>query len=668
MIRRKHIYKACLGAAFYLSLSMGAHADSSDLTGLSLEALMDLEVTSVSKKEELASRAPAAVYVLTGDDIRRSGATSIPQALRLVPGLNVARIDASRWAISARGFNGVFANKLLVLIDGRSVYTPLFSGVFWDAQDTVLEDVDRIEVIRGPGAALWGANAVNGVINIITKKSSDTKGGLISAGAGTDERAVGAIRYGEHISEHTDGRVYLKYSNYDNTEQLDGDESFDAWDLLRGGGRLDYDDGVDSLFLNLEGYGGNQELGVNISTLQEPFSFLKEERDYLAGGHFLARWGRTLEAGRRFAMQVYYDKVDRENVVLRQRYDTIDLDSQFSMPIGESQEIMFGINYRLVHDDLRPREVVGFDPSSRDLDYISAFVQDEIKLNSDTKLVVGSKFEHNEYTGFEVQPTVRLAWTPSKSSALWAAVSRATRTPSRADNDLSSLTLQTFRDPATGLPTLLALEGSRSLDSESLIATEVGYRWQPHSQVSFDIALFYNHYDDLINAVQQSPEFVAGEVPFVRVPMLDGNVTEADTFGGEAVLDFLPVRNWHVQFGYSYVNIAASSETDAFSATTEETEDRTPENQLLVRSLLKLPHGWELDAHYRFVDTVASFDIPSYHELNLRLGWEVSESLEFSLMGRNLLDQNHPEYFVDIIRAEPAEIGRSFFGKIIWRF
>ncbi|MCK5229802.1 MAG: TonB-dependent receptor, partial [Desulfobulbaceae bacterium] len=425
------------------SMTGGAKAAEivpTDMTELSLEELMNIEITSVSKKPEKLADAAAAVFVVTREDIRRSGVTSIPEALRMAPGINVARIDSNKWAVTSRGFNGRFANKLLVLIDGRSVYTPSFSGVHWEVIDIFLEDVDRIEVIRGPGATLWGANAVNGVINIITKHAADTQGGLIAMGAGTEERGFGGVRYGTDMGETTYGRFYAKGFKRDEfVHNTTGDDAGDDWDMLRGGFRLDsllYD--RDSVTVQGDIYQGNMNQTLHLPTVSGPFfNKIVEDKAEVEGWNLLTRWQHTLSPTSDFTLQVYYDRTNRDEFVYGEIRDTFDIDLQHQFAAYKRHEVIWGLGYRYTHDDFSDSEILRLDPDSRSDELFSAFVQDKITLMEDCLwLTIGSKFEHNDYTGYEIQPNARLFWAPHTDHKVWASVGRAVRTPSRMEDDI----------------------------------------------------------------------------------------------------------------------------------------------------------------------------------------------------------------------------------------
>lgn len=413
-----------------------------DIFTLGILDLMNTKVTTVSRKPQQLANAAAAIHVITQEDIRRSGATSIPEVLRLAPGVQVARIDANKWAISIRGFNGRFATKLLVLMDGRSVYSPLFSGVFWDLQDTVLADIERIEVIRGPGAALWGANAVNGVINIITKSSAETIGGHVNFGGGTEERSFATARYGMSLSEATNLRVYGKYVDRDAQADAAGNRAHDNWHTTRGGFRLDSQD-RDGDLLTFQGdyLDGKRGETAQISQLPTPLdpavSHSVNLENPVSGGNLLARWQRNLSATSSFSGQLYYDHATLNAFNTRAKTDTFDLDFQHRFACGSKQDIVWGLGFRFGHDEIDNSFTINFLPAERDSQLYSAFVHDEIALVPEyLSLILGSRFEHNRYSGFEIQPNGRLLWTPDPHHTVWASVSRAVRTPSRGEQDI----------------------------------------------------------------------------------------------------------------------------------------------------------------------------------------------------------------------------------------
>ncbi|MGZ8919700.1 MAG: TonB-dependent receptor plug domain-containing protein, partial [Limisphaerales bacterium] len=506
--------------------------NGADLMTLDLADLMKMQVTSVSRKSERLSDAAAAIYVITQEDIRRSGATSIPEALRLSPGLEVARQDAHTWAISGRGFNDEFASKLLVLVDGRTVYTPLVASVNWDVQDMPLEDIDRIEVIRGPGGTLWGANAVNGVINITTKSAKETQGLLITAGAGTEDRGFGTIRYGGKISEDAYYRVYGKFLDRDDSALRGGGDANDSWWMSRGGFRLDWIPSDQNLF-TLQGdiYGGDLAQTITVPLVTPPYLTSLNDDVNTTGGNILGRWTHDFTPDSQLALKLYYDHTDRDRVVYREKRDTFDLDLQHHLRLGEWNDIVWGVGYNVTSDSLQNSQYVSFDPADRTTSLYSAFVQDEITLiEKRLRLTLGSKIEHNDYTGWELQPSGRLSWNITDKQTSWAAVSRAVSTPARAEDDIR---INRFVYPPgstppgsagpTPIPALVSLLGSRDMESKELIAFELGYRIQPHDRLTFDLATFYNIYDKERSLEAQAPD-LSNAPGYVEVPFVIGNM------------------------------------------------------------------------------------------------------------------------------------------------
>jgi len=631
----------------------------SELKKLSVEQLLDIDVTSVSKYPEKLSAAAAAVSVLTSEDLERSGVTNIPDALRLVPGLDVAQVDAHTWAISSRGFNDIFANKLLVLMDGRSVYTPLFSGVFWEVQDTFLQDIDRIEVIRGPGATLWGANAVDGVINIITKSARDTQGLYLYGGGGTEELGFGGIRYGAKISDDAYIRIYTKYFNRDSSVLPNDDDAHDRWDMVRGGFRLDWDPSrQDSITLQGDIYSGREDESYAVPTASFPFATVILSQDNVAGGNLLGRWTERFSADSDLSVQAYYDRTVRNSAVFKETRDTGDIDLQHRFGLGERQEFIWGFGFRATHDEVENSLNVALVPDHRTLKLYSAFIQDDIVIVPDQlRLTVGSKFEHNDFTGFEVQPSGRLSWTPERSQTIWASISRAVRTPSIAESDLRL-------NPAPPVPLppgTLTIFGNPDFLSEELIAYEVGYRCQPVKQFTVDISGFYNDYDDLRSLEPLTPAPVG--------PTRVENKLFGETYGAEVSTKFQVTKEWRLEANYTYLNIYLHREAGSRDANTEfATEGSSPKNQASIRSLLELPWNMQLDTTFRYVDSLYAPQISSYVTLDVRLAWFPRKDLELSIVGRNLLDDRHPEFAPTFVGTQRTEVQRSFYGTVVWHF
>ncbi len=627
---------------------------------LTLEELMNIEVTSVSKKEEKLANASAAIYVITQDDIRRSGHQRIPELLRMVPGVQVARIDANKWAISIRGFNGNFANKLLVLIDGRSVYTPVFSGVYWDIQDTLIEDIDRIEVVRGPGASLWGANAVNGVINIITKSAKETQGGLVTAGGGSVELAFGGLRYGGRLRDDMHYRVYGKYYGHDDFVDAGGIHAADEWRMGQGGMRFDWDISPEDLFTGQgDLYVG--ESGATIpftQTVSPPFVELVDDMEHAFGGNLLTRWTHRFSETSESALQAYYSYDDRKIKVVDQKIHTLDLDFQHYFHLAERHEITWGLGYRLILDDFDNGRDVVFDPEKRDVHLFSSFIQYEMAIIPERlRFTLGTKLEHNQFTGIEVQPNTRLQWTPHPRHALWGAIARAVRSPSRADED-AQLNLQ------ASAGTIGRVYGNGHFRSEELWAFEGGYRLRPVDRLTLDAATFYNIYDSLSTFEFSGAPFLEGAT--VVVPLRVDNELFGETYGVEVAGNLQVTEWWRLSAAYTFLQMQLHR-TKSSTSTQEDAEGQSPQNQVNVRSGLNLPWNLELDLALNFVDRLPAYDVHSYFRLDARLGWRPSKNLELSVGAQNLLDNQHPEFGSEVF-THPTEVERAFYGKLVWRF
>ncbi|WP_052808009.1 TonB-dependent receptor plug domain-containing protein [Methyloterricola oryzae] len=657
-------------------------AQESDITDLNLEQLMNMEVTSVNKKAQKLSGVAAAVYVITQEDIRRSGVTSIPEALRLAPGVQVARIDANKWAITARGFNGRFANKLLVLMDGRNVYTPTYAGVYWEAQDTVLEDIDRIEVIRGPGATAWGSNAVNGVVNIITKQAAKTQGGEVTIAAGSPERVFGSARYGFQWGENTHGRVYVKGFDFDRFHVLDAEDKggSDAWNSQRGGFRLDHDSRDGELW-TLQGdmYTGSLNQDLELPQLTAPYSLHLHDTPNMAGANLLGRWQKALGIGEDISLQVFYDHTVRNESFIDERRDTVDVDFQHHLPFGEWHDVIWGLGYRYTYDRIPGSPYVSFGQPGRGINLYSGFLQDEISLIPDQlKLTLGSKLEHNDFTGFEVQPSLRLAWTPNNQHAVWGAVSRAVRTPSRAEDSANTriMVLPPFDGPnVSPFPVALQIRHNKAFLAETLLGFELGYRFMPSTTLTMETALFYNVYNRLRGlargdvSLQQSGStlYAQQELPF-------SNNQSAHTYGGELAINWNPEPWWTLQAHYSYIGVDLVDNGIAFSSGEGLDASTTPQQQWSLRSGFDLPYDVELDLWLRYVDRIRAgtpqVSIPDYLTLDARLGWRPHPSLDLSLVGQNLLDSAHPEFIMEsgFQGNTVVEIPRGFYLKANWRF
>jgi len=630
------------------------------LIKLNLADLLNVEVTSVSKKPQKVAKSAAAIFVITHKDIKRSGVTSIPEALRMAPGIDVAKIDDDEWAITSRGFNGRFANKLLVLIDGRTVYTPFFSGVNWDVQDTLLEDIDRIEVIRGPGASLWGANAVNGVINIISKTADQTQGGYVMAGSGSTEKVMAGFRYGGQIDEFISYRLYSKYFERETNEN---------WRMGQGGGRLDWDvTKSDKLTMQGDFYQGDVGDTVNMPSITAPYNTFVSSKTDLTGGNVLLRWNKALSADESTALQIYYDYTDYDAYTLRQEHSTFDMDFQHSLSLNASHNLIWGAGYRFVSDDIESTSTISPTKAQTDTHLFNLFMQNEWEIIEDElTLTLGSKFEHNDYSGFEVQPSARIIWTPNAEQSIWASVSRAIRTSSRAEQG-GVINQKTIKpSPASfNLPVLVSLTGSIDDASEELIAYELGYRIKPTDTVSIDLAVFYNVYDNLRN-FQPGSVIPAEDGTHLINPVYLQTDMSGETYGAELALSWQALDTLHINATYSYLQMQLHAE-NGDSHLSERREDRSPHHKFSIRSSVDISPSLNWNLWLRYVDTVPDFKIPSYITMDTRLAWKAINALEFSVTAQNLLDTQHSEFGSDIVLGQSNEIERSVYGKVEWHF
>jgi len=639
--------------------------DTSDLDGLfdlSIEELMHVEVTTASKKEERLFETAVAAYVLTSEDIRRSGATSIMDALRMVPGLHVARMNANKWAISSRGFNGEFADKMLVMIDGRSIYTPHFGGVRWDTYDVMLEDIERIEIIRGPGGTLWGGNAVNGIINIITKHAKDTQGLLLTGGGGTEEQGFGAVRYGDKMGKDTYLRVYSKYFNRGDGTQMTGSSGQDGWDVTRGGFRIDHDstNRDEWIFLGDIYDGDVGQLGTEYS-LTAPISQAYSHENTLNGGNLLVRWKRILSFESDVVLQAYYNRERRLEKVFSSTLNTYDIDFQHRFPLSDRHEMTWGLGSRLDRHTLDGSFDYSLNPRHEDLGLHSVFVQDKISLIPDRlELTFGTKVLQNEYTDLEFQPSARLLWKPNDRHTVWGAVTRAAKTPSRHDIDGS-----TSWGVFSAGPSIISQEayGSRHLEAEEVTAFELGYRIQPADELILDLTGFFNDYEEILASERQANIAMPG---YTIWPNLLGNNLHAETYGIELSATYQASRDWRLNAGYTFLQIQAHPDQPSITRDVAY-ERQSPHNQFQLCSQYDLTKDLELDCAFNYVDNVPDGDIPHYLRFDARLGWHMTEHLELSVVGQNLLDSRHPEFGAEAGQIQ-TEAERGAYVKVTYRF
>ncbi len=621
--------------AFLVLASAAASAQESlaqvDVKKLSLEDLGKIEITSVSKQAEPLNDAPAAIYVITNEDIRRSGARSLPEMLRLAPNLQVAQVNAASYAITARGFNSSSSNKLLVLIDGRSIYTPLFSGVFWDEKNVVPEDVDRIEVISGPGGTLWGANAVNGVINIVTRSAKETQGGLVFGGAG-DARQEGLSRWGGQAGAGGAYRVYGKGFHNSNTVRENRTDVRDGWDFAQGGFRMDWAKEADAFTVQGDVYQGFEPTATVDGTI--------------SGHNLLARWNRQFTGGSALQMQLYYDQNARDVPGGQaDKVEILDLDIQHSFTPMAGHHIVWGGGYRHSHDEFRNTPALFFVPANRDLENTNVYIQDEIALADRLKLAVGVRLEDNTYTGLSPLPSARLSWKVNDTNLLWAAVSRALRTPARLDRELWQ---------AQGSTVVLA--GGPRFEDEKLLAYEIGYRAQPLPRLSFSLSTYYNDYDDL-RSIELSP--TGG------LPLTIGNTMEGETYGVEMWGTYTVRDWWRLSAGANLQEQDLRFKTGSRDLGGIQGAGNDPQHQFMVRSAMNLTDAVQLDLGVRQVGSLPNPAVPGYVAVDARVGWQISDNAELSVTGTNLLDQRHPEFGAYAARSV---VSRAVFVGFRGRF
>jgi iron complex outermembrane receptor protein len=636
-----------------------------DLSQDSLEELMNIPVTSVSKKEQKLSKAGAAIFVITQEDIRRSGATNIPDLLRLAPGVDVARVDANRWAISIRGFNDEHANKVLVLIDGRSVYNPSFSGVFWDMVDVPLEDIERIEVIRGPGGTVWGANAVNGVINIITKSADATQGGLISAGTGSEDHAASMAQYGGQVGLNGYYRVFGQFSDIGNSVFPGGQQAADGWLAGHGGFRSDWTLSprdtltVQGDFLKTDESQTISTLFSNALPLTETFS----DPIQATAGDILARWNHTLANGSQMSLQLYDDYSRRLDQGLVDSQNTVDLDFQDHLTWGRRNDVVWGIGARVIDSDVG----IGYDltivPNRRFDQLYSVFLQDELKLTNSLSLTMGTKIEHNDFTSFEFEPSVQLMWTPTERQTVWVSGSRAIREPSPVDVGLQDDTASVPIGSGFGIVRVLGDPNIKKV--EALRDFEIGYRALASNRVSLDVTAFVGRYRNLQSLVALAPYGATQDgVAYLVLPYLLMNGPAATIYGAEFSANWNVTGRWRISPGYSYFHI----DVDGDSSGLVTPLGTSPNHQFQIRSQLDLPRHFEWDNTLGYVSKLAAGNVPAYARVDSRLGWRVGEFVELSVVGQNLSTPRHAEFFDSTTTTDYTLLERTVFGKVTWRF
>ncbi|MGH9501249.1 MAG: TonB-dependent receptor plug domain-containing protein [Terriglobales bacterium] len=638
------------------------------LKELSLEQLGSIEVTTASKEPEAVWQTPAAIYVITHDAIIRSGATSIPEALRLAPGVEVARIDSDKWSIGIRGFGSRLCRSVLVLIDGRTVYTTLLAGTYWEVQDTVLEDIDRIEVIRGPGGTIWGPNAVNGVINIITKNAAQTQGTLLSAGAGNVEQGFFNSRYGGTNGQNLNYRIYAKGFNRAAQYHSD-DRNFDDWRAVQGGFRLDWArSSRDGFTLQGDLYDERAGESVVATSYTQPYSQVLDRDAVLSGGNILGRWKRTTGEDENIQLQAYYDRTNRYEPNFGDVRDTFDVDFLQRLHLPARQQISWGLGARFSRG--RNLEVVSgltFQPNERTDRLLTAFVQDEIALvDHRLALSLGTKLLGTNFSGLELEPSVRLLYTPTSTQTLWAAFTHAVRTPADAERDFY---LSGFIGiAANGLPAFARFNANRDFRPEQLNGYEAGYRRLLGPRLYVDVSAFYNHYSSLFSEDITGGFFVEDNPAptHLLLPAEFGNGLLGTTTGAEIAPEWSVTSFWRLRGSYSFVEMhikKAPGSQDVGSA--PGIEGSSPQHQVFVQSAFDLPKAFTLDLIYRFVSALPGQGVRAYSSADASLAWRMSENLRLSVVGQNLLQPHHAEFGTD--PGPLVQIKRSAYAQVTWQ-
>jgi iron complex outermembrane receptor protein len=640
-----------------------------DLSEASLEDLMNIEVTTVSKREQKLSQTPAAVFVITQEDIRRSGMTSIPDLLRMVPGMQVGQIQGGSWAVSARGFNDQYANKLLVLVDGRSAYSPLDSGVFWDEQDTLLEDIERIEVIRGPGATMWGANAMNGVINIITKTAENSQGALATTGVGDQGQSLGAFRYGGQLGSGGNYRAFVKYLDGRGLWNQDGKSNIGGESSLSGGFRADWAlSGKDSLTVegSLRHASSDSEFGLD--SLTPPFSYNRVVSERVQSGNIMANWTRRQSDTSRMELRVDFDNHNRSDIDLHSNDSTFDVDFQQDLTLSESNDLVWGLGIRDSIGHSTGSLSVSFAPPNYNYLLLSGFVQDQWKLAGGRfSVILGSKFEHNTYTGVEVEPGARLLWNPGNHHTMWAAVSRAVRTPSVADRQKQTIGGVFPGDDGTTVG--IGIYGNPSFRSETLLAYELGYRIQAKQRFSIDASTFYNIYRHLGTNEPGDPFYVTDPQPaHVIIPIRASNQMHGQGYGAEISSNWNVTERWRLIPGYTWLRLQmALDPTSQDQMTVASVEGSSPRNGFQFRSNLDISRKLQSDLAVYHTGALPALAVGGYTRVDARIGYRPRSDVDLSFTGQNLQGGRHTE-FVSIGPYTRATIGRSFFVKLTWGF
>ena len=638
---------------------------TSDLGKMDLADLMNVKVTSVSKREQPLSRTAASVFVIHQDDIRRSGALSIPDLLRMVPGVNVEQIDAHSWAISIRGFNSRYSNKVLVLIDGRSVYTRSFSGVYWDQIDLPLENIDRIEVVRGPGGAVWGVNAVNGVISIFTRSSKETKGGLISAAGGSQANVSGLAQYGGAVGTTGAYRAFAKTISSGPFDLPGGSPANDGSRRAQGGFRTDWDlSAGDQLMVEGDLFGNQEHQTRSGGLVPSPFDSSFPVNVDAAGGNLTARWDHAMADGSETSLRAYFDTYRRVDIGTPDLMRTFDIDFQHHFTQGTRNDVVWGFGYRASQSKVPPGYPIAFEPLSQTDQLLSLFFQDEIRLSDSVRFTAGCKLEHNSYLTLEKEPSLRLVWTaPGGRDTVWASAARAVRQPSRADTSIST---EAQRVPlAPGIVQVLRLIGNPAVKDEEVWDYELGYRSEFAKNLSLDLTTFLSSYGNLLTLEPQALKIIPGSPLVIEIPVTSGNGAHALNYGGEISVNWESSRRWRLSPGYAYLHSNIYQIAHGPSTLNRSTD--FPESVAQIRSVINVSRRMDFDQALYYTARLPGGKIPGHARLDLRLARRVGESAEISLTGQNLLRPRTMEYG-DSLGVLGTQAVRSVFGKVTWRF
>ena len=660
-----------------IALLMGAattpaQQTSGDLASASLEDLMNMQVVSASRTEQKLSHTASAIFVITQEDIRQSGALNIPDLLRMVPGLDVAQINSNTWAISGRGLNARWSNELLVLVDGRSVYSTSFGGVFWDVLDLPLEDIDRIEVIRGPGGSVWGANAVNGIINIITKKSSETKGALVVSGGGNVQQGFGTVQYGGDLGTKTQYRAYTKYFNEDHFPDADDPAANggDGWHTLRGGFRADTAfSPKDSLMIEGDLYSIRETVPtVILPSITSPGFVPIDLPQNLSGGFLQGVWQHTYSPESNSLLEISYDH-DQRNDQIGDGRGILDVNFQQQYTGWSRQNLVWYVGYRRASSYAPGSLILAFVPPRLVTNLYSGAVQDEISLIPDRlSLTAGVRIEHNYYTGFNAMPSVRIAWSPTDRQTVWAAVSNAVRSPAQIDAGFR-VNFGSFVEP-DGTLALVSFFGNPKIADESLIAYEFGYRAMAGKRLSFDFASYYNDYDHQETTEPETPFFENTPAPpHLVLPSTLENLMHGEANGVEAYANWKVTDRWTLSPGYAFETIHMRTDPTSHDTTSaSEAEGSSPTHAAQLRSHVALPGGFSWDSSAYFVGRLTDLHVPSYTRVDSQLSWQFAEKGRLRFVGQNLARDHHMEFVDSTASAGTTLMKRSAYAEISWQF